>query len=84
MRSTSSARCSSSSPRRAPRWESLPTLRAATDPDVDGGDYYGPDGFQEFKGHPEKVDMSKRAKDDDLADQLWDVSIELSQVAYLT
>ena len=62
----------------------LPTLRAATDPDMDGGDYYGPDGFQEFKGHPVKVDMSKRAKDDDLADQLWDVSVELSQVSYLT
>ena len=61
----------------------LPTLRAATDPDVDGGDYYGPDGFQEFKGHPVKVDMSKRAKDDDLADQLWDVSVELSRVSYL-
>ena len=61
----------------------LPTLRAATDPDVDGGDYYGPDGFQEFKGHPVKVDMSKRAKDDDFADQLWNISVELSQVSYL-
>ncbi len=62
----------------------LPTLRAATDPDVDGGDYFGPDGFNELKGHPEKVGMSKRAKDDDLADQLWSVSIELSGVDYLT
>jgi NAD(P)-dependent dehydrogenase (short-subunit alcohol dehydrogenase family) len=62
----------------------LPTLRAVTDPDADGGDYFGPDGFQEFKGHPVKVDMNKRAKDDDLAEQLWDVSTELSGVSYLT
>ena len=61
----------------------LPTLRAAVDPDVDGGDYFGPDGFNEMRGHPEKVGMSKTAKDDDLAEELWDVSIELSGVSYL-
>ena len=63
---------------------SLPTLRAATDADVDGGDYFGPDGFQEFKGYPEKVEMTSRAKDDDMADRLWDVSVGLSGVDYLT
>jgi NAD(P)-dependent dehydrogenase (short-subunit alcohol dehydrogenase family) len=62
----------------------LPTLRAATDSDVEGGDYFGPGGFQEFKGHPVKVGMTKRAQDDDLAERLWDVSIELSGVSYLT
>jgi NAD(P)-dependent dehydrogenase (short-subunit alcohol dehydrogenase family) len=62
----------------------LPTLRAVADQDVEGGDYFGPDGFNEMKGHPEKVDMSKRAEDDDLAKRLWDVSIELSQVSYLS
>ncbi|OBJ78495.1 short-chain dehydrogenase, partial [Mycobacterium marseillense] len=30
----------------------LPTLRAATDPDVQGGQYFGPDGFLEQRGHP--------------------------------
>src|SRR5688572_2416717 len=30
----------------------LPTLRAATDPDVLGGQYYGPDGFAEQRGYP--------------------------------
>src|SRR4051812_15778658 len=30
----------------------LPTLRAATDPGVIGGQYYGPDGFAEQRGHP--------------------------------
>ena len=61
----------------------LPTLRAATDPDVDGGDYFGPDGFQEFKGHPKQVDMTDRAKDEAVAERLWDVSIGLSGVDYL-
>jgi len=62
----------------------LPTLRAVADPDVEGGDYFGPDGFNELKGHPTKVDMSKRATDDDLAERLWDVSVGLSQVSYLS
>ena len=30
----------------------LPTLRAATDPGVRGGQYYGPDGIGEQRGHP--------------------------------
>ena len=30
----------------------LPTLYAATAPDVNGGDYFGPDGFMEARGYP--------------------------------
>lgn len=33
----------------------LPTLYAATAPDIQGGDYIGPDGFMEIQGHPTKV-----------------------------
>ncbi len=61
----------------------LPTLRAATDPDVEGGDYFGPGGFGEQRGHPEKVDMSSRAKDDAVAARLWTTSVELTGVSYL-
>ena len=61
----------------------LPTLRAATDPSVVGDDYFGPDGFNEMKGHPELVEMSKRAKDPDTARRLWETSIDLSSVDYL-
>ncbi len=61
----------------------LPTLRAASDPTVVDGDYFGPSGFNESKGHPVRVDMSKRAEDDELASRLWDVSVELSDVEYL-
>ena len=60
----------------------LPTLRAATDPDVDGGDYFGPDGIGESRGHPKKVGMSGRAKDDAAATRLWALSTELTGVTY--
>lgn len=62
----------------------LPTLRAATDPSVQGGDYFGPDGFNELTGHPEMVGMSKRAMDPETARRLWETSIDLSGVDYLT
>ena len=32
----------------------LPTLRAATDPAVVGGEYFGPDGLGEQRGHPRR------------------------------
>jgi NAD(P)-dependent dehydrogenase (short-subunit alcohol dehydrogenase family) len=33
----------------------LPTLYAATAPDIQGGDYYGPDGWLGLRGYPTKV-----------------------------
>ena len=60
----------------------LPTLRAATDPDVAGGDYYGPAGLGEMKGHPTRVGMSSRAKDEDVARRLWEISEHLTEVTY--
>jgi NAD(P)-dependent dehydrogenase (short-subunit alcohol dehydrogenase family) len=60
----------------------LPTLRAATGSQVDGGDYFGPDGIGQQRGHPVKVGMSQRARIDDDAKRLWDVSLELTGVAY--
>jgi NAD(P)-dependent dehydrogenase (short-subunit alcohol dehydrogenase family) len=60
----------------------LPTLRAAVDPDARGGEYYGPDGFMEYRGHPVKVDSTARAKDAGAARRLWDVSVELTGVGY--
>ena len=60
----------------------LPTLRVATQPDVQGGDYYGPNGLGQQRGHPVKVGMSKRAREDETARRLWDVSEELTGVSY--
>jgi NAD(P)-dependent dehydrogenase (short-subunit alcohol dehydrogenase family) len=61
---------------------SLPTLRAATDPDVEGGQYYGPDGLGEQRGHPKVVSSSAQSHDEDLQHRLWTVSEELTGVTY--
>jgi NAD(P)-dependent dehydrogenase (short-subunit alcohol dehydrogenase family) len=60
----------------------LPTLRAATDPGVLGGQYYGPDGFGEQRGYPKLVASSDKSHDVDLQRRLWTVSEELTGVVY--
>jgi NAD(P)-dependent dehydrogenase (short-subunit alcohol dehydrogenase family) len=60
----------------------LPQLRAATDPAVLGGQYYGPDGFGEQRGHPKIVGSSKKSHDADRQRRLWTVSEELTAVTY--
>jgi len=60
----------------------LATLRAATDPAVIGGQYYGPDGFKELRGHPKLVESSTQSHDRDLQARLWSVSEELTDVTY--
>jgi NAD(P)-dependent dehydrogenase (short-subunit alcohol dehydrogenase family) len=59
-----------------------PTLRAATDPFVEGGQYYGPDGFAEQRGHPKLVKSSAQSHDEDLQRRLWTVSEELTGVNF--
>ncbi|RRR40064.1 SDR family NAD(P)-dependent oxidoreductase [Mycolicibacter terrae] len=60
----------------------LPTLRAATDPGVLGGQYYGPDGFGEQRGYPTLVKSSRKSHDADTQQRLWTVSEELTGVVY--
>ncbi|OMC00512.1 short-chain dehydrogenase [Mycobacterium sp. NS-7484] len=60
----------------------LPTLRAATDPSALGGQYYGPDGLGQQKGHPQLVTSSERSYDLDQQRRLWAVSEELTGVTY--
>ncbi|POX89720.1 short-chain dehydrogenase [Mycobacterium kansasii] len=60
----------------------LPTLRAATDPSVAGGQYYGPDGFLEQRGHPKLVQSSPASHDEELQRRLWAVSEELTGVRF--
>ena len=60
----------------------LPALRAATDPGVLGGQYYGPDGFFEMRGYPKVVSSSDRSHDVDVQKRLWTVSEELTGVVY--
>ena len=59
-----------------------PILRAATDPDARGADYYGPGGFAEQRGHPVRVGRSAQAMDDADAAWLWERSVELTGVRY--
>ncbi|HZZ52431.1 MAG TPA: SDR family NAD(P)-dependent oxidoreductase [Pseudonocardia sp.] len=60
----------------------LPTLRAATDPAARGGEYYGPDGFQEVRGYPKVVRSSSQSHDAELQRRLWTVSEELTGVTF--
>jgi NAD(P)-dependent dehydrogenase (short-subunit alcohol dehydrogenase family) len=65
-----------------PPMGALPTLRAAVDADAQPNDYYGPRGFMEMRGHPQKVDSSDAAKDEALAKKLWAVSEEMTGITY--
>ncbi len=60
----------------------LPTLRAATDPGVQGGQYYGPDGFAQTRGYPKVVGSSAQSHDLELQRRLWAVSEELTGITY--
>ena len=60
----------------------LPTLRAATDPGAQGGQYYGPDGIGEVKGNPKVVASSAQSHNEDIQRRLWTMSEELTGVTY--
>jgi NAD(P)-dependent dehydrogenase (short-subunit alcohol dehydrogenase family) len=65
-----------------PDMGALPTLRAATAPDVQGGDYYGPSKRMEMVGYPVKVGSNGRSHDAAVAAELWTVSEEMTGVQY--
>lgn len=60
----------------------LPEIRAAVDPDVKGGEYYGPGGFMELKGFPVKVKSNGRSHNKEDARRLWEVSEKLTGVKF--
>jgi NAD(P)-dependent dehydrogenase (short-subunit alcohol dehydrogenase family) len=60
----------------------LPVLRAATDPGVLGGQYYGPGGFLGTRGYPELAASSGRSHDEAVQRRLWAVSEELTGVTF--
>ncbi|KXP03644.1 SDR family NAD(P)-dependent oxidoreductase [Tsukamurella pseudospumae] len=60
----------------------LAQLRAATDPSVLGGQYYGPDATGERRGAPRLVTSSAQSLDLDLQRRLWAVSEELTGVSF--
>jgi NAD(P)-dependent dehydrogenase (short-subunit alcohol dehydrogenase family) len=60
----------------------LPTLYAATAPDVPGGSFVGPDGPAEQRGYPRIVTAAGKAYDEQAWRRLWEVSEELTGVSY--
>ena len=60
----------------------LPTIRAAVDPQVDGGDYYGPNGNNERRGYPVIVPSNEASHSLDDAQKLWAISEQLTAVTY--
>lgn len=60
----------------------MPTLMAATMPGVTGGQYFGPQGFQEMKGPPGRGKIEPQALDASVAAQLWDASERLTGVTF--
>ena len=60
----------------------LPVLFAATSPDARGGGYYGPSRLFELKGPPGPARPPPQATDPQAAFHLWEVSEQLSGVAF--
>ncbi|MFF6878126.1 SDR family NAD(P)-dependent oxidoreductase [Streptomyces sp. NPDC012474] len=65
-----------------PEMGALPTLRAATDPAVRGGQYYGPDRMGGTRGHPKVVESSPESHDRTVQQRLWTVSEDLTGVKF--
>lgn len=61
---------------------SLPILRAATDPNLKGAEYFGPTKMNEMKGFPELVRSSNTSYDENLAKNLWETSEKLTNHKY--
>jgi NAD(P)-dependent dehydrogenase (short-subunit alcohol dehydrogenase family) len=66
----------------APERGALPLLYAATAAEVEGGEYFGPDGYAEMRGAPTRVTATPDAYDPALGTRLWEVSEELTGVHY--
>lgn len=60
----------------------LPTIMAALDTDVEGGDYFGPIGFREMTGKPAKVKAKPCGYNKDVAEKLWEVSETLTNLDF--
>jgi NAD(P)-dependent dehydrogenase (short-subunit alcohol dehydrogenase family) len=60
----------------------LPTLRAATDPAVLGGQYYGPGRFFGTRGYPTLAHSSRQSHDTAIQRRLWTASEQLTGVTF--
>ena len=60
----------------------LPTLYAATEPSLIGGEYIGPDGKKARKGYPKKDSIIEDLYDKETSKKLWELSEDLTHVTY--
>lgn len=60
----------------------LPSLRACVDPNVLGGQYFGPRGFMQMVGYPILVQSNKASHNQEDARRLWELSEEWTGVRY--
>ena len=60
----------------------IPTLYAAVGEDVKGGDYFGPSGFMEMRGYPRQVESNELSHDEEIAQKLWEISENLTEVRF--
>jgi len=65
-------------------WQgALPSLFAATDTSVKGGEFYGPDGEKEYSGYPALSKHSTPAMNDAaLAEKLWKYAEDITEVIF--
>ena len=66
----------------SPESAARPTLLAALGSSVEGGAYYGPQGFKEMKGEPGKAKAAPQAEDEWMAKKLWEVSEKLTDTKF--
>lgn len=66
-----------------PAWMGALTNLFAATMDIPGGSYVGPNLPGELRGYPKLVGSARRARDTDIARQLWDRSEELTGVRFL-
>ena len=59
-----------------------PLLRAATDPSLTGGEYVGSGSPGQLRGRPRRVGMTRWARDEELADDLWAASEQATGVSF--
>ncbi|MDI5976189.1 oxidoreductase [Amycolatopsis magusensis] len=62
------------------RMGTLPQLYAATAPEVEGGAYYGPDGFAGTRGFPTRVRPLGPARNEPLGAGLWQLTAEMTGI----
>lgn len=66
----------------APKKGAQPQLRAALDPNIKTGEYYGPNGFKEMRGKAVVVSALPRAHNEKDAKDLWTLSEKLTNITF--